>query len=106
MVSPGAPVNSRLSWIRVLIGSEVVGGPLPNALDGVIVNVYSVSGDKPVNVKKAPLVVIVPVGGDVSIEYKIAVGDRFHARSMVVVVGLLAINPVTASGVEGTVGTL
>jgi hypothetical protein len=42
---------------RVLIGSDVVGEPLPVTFDGVIVNVYSVSGVNPVNVKKVSLVV-------------------------------------------------
>jgi hypothetical protein len=41
----------------VLIGVEVVGEPLPFTFDGVIVNVYSVSAVKPVNVNDVPLVV-------------------------------------------------
>lgn len=41
----------------MLIGSDVVGGPLPVALDGVIVNVYSVSGVKSANVNDVPLVI-------------------------------------------------
>jgi hypothetical protein len=52
----------------VLIGSDVVGGPLPDAFEGVIVNVYSVPGTKSGNVRVVPDVVCVVDGGDVSIE--------------------------------------
>jgi hypothetical protein len=41
-IAGALPGNGR----RVLIGSEVVGGPLPDMFTGVIVNVYSVSGVK------------------------------------------------------------
>jgi hypothetical protein len=37
--------------VRVLIELDGVDGPLPYMFDGVIVNVYSVAGVKPVNVK-------------------------------------------------------
>jgi len=52
----------------VLIGSDVVGGPLPVAFEGVIVNVYIVSGDKPININKTSLVVWVVVAGEDSME--------------------------------------
>jgi hypothetical protein len=56
-------------------------------LDGVIVNVYSVSDDRPVNVKFVPDVVCVVVGGEDTMEYSVAYRAEFHERSPVVVVG-------------------
>ena len=82
----------------VLIELEVVGGPLPDTPDGVIVNVYAVSGVRPVNVNVVPDVVCVVVGGDDTMEYSVAYSAEFHTRSTVVIVGLEAIKPVTAGG--------
>ena len=45
-----------------------------------------------------PLVVDVYVGGDDTMEYNVAADDRFHLRSMLVCVGLVAIKPVTGDG--------
>jgi hypothetical protein len=56
----------------VLIGSDVVDGPLPDAFEGVIVNVYSWSGVRPVNVRVVPDVVCVVDEGTDSIEYSVA----------------------------------
>jgi hypothetical protein len=56
-------------------------------LDGVIVNVYSVSDDRPVNVKNVLDVVCVVVGGEDTMEYSVAYWAEFHERSPVVVVG-------------------
>jgi len=88
---------------RVLIGSEVVGGPLPDMFTGVIVNVYSVSGVNPEKGRRtvAP-VVVVPVGGEVSIEYEAAYRVSSHIRSTVVSCGLKTVKPVTASGSGGS----
>ena len=88
---------------RVLIELEVVGGPLPYALDGVIVNVYDVSDARPGNVKVVPDVVCVVVGGDDTMEYSVAYSAEFHTRSTVVYVGLEAVKPVTAGGGGGRV---
>jgi hypothetical protein len=52
----------------VLIGSDVVGGPLPVIFDGVIVNVYSVSCVRPVKVTNVSLVVYVSETGKDTIE--------------------------------------
>jgi hypothetical protein len=87
----------------VLIGSDVVDGPLPDAFEGVIVNVYSVSGSKPGNVRDVPDVVCVVVGGKETMEYEDAYNTGSHAKSIVVSVGLLATKPVTASGGGGRV---
>jgi hypothetical protein len=91
-------VTASGSGANVLIGFDVVDEPLPFAFEGVIMNVYSVSGVNSMNVMNVSVVVIVPDGGDVSMEYNVAAGDRFHTRSTVVSVGLLAIKPVTGGG--------
>jgi hypothetical protein len=96
------PVTAFGTGGSVLIGSDVVDGPLPITFEGVIVNVYSVSGTKSVNVKVVSDVVCIISGVDVSIiEYEVAYKAGSHAKSIVVVVGLLAVNPVTAFGTEG-----
>ncbi len=82
----------------MLIELEVVDGPLPDALEGVIVNVYAVTGVRPVNVKFVPDVVCVVVGGEDTMEYWDAYRAEFHARLTAVVVGLEAVKPVTAGG--------
>jgi hypothetical protein len=82
----------------VLIELEVVDGPLPDALEGVIVNVYAVTGVRPVNVKVVSDVVCVVVGGEDTIEYWDAYRVEFHTRLTAVVVGLEAVKPVTAGG--------
>ncbi len=66
------PVTASGRGGRVLIGFDVVGGPLPVAFEGVIVNVYSVPGTKSGNVRVVPDVVCVVDDGDVSIEYEVA----------------------------------
>ena len=60
---------------------------MPDTLDGVIVNVYTVSDVRPVNVKFVPDVVCVVVGGDDTMEYWVAFAAEFHKRLTVVVVG-------------------
>ena len=90
------PVTASGGGRIVIIGFEVVCGPFPNSLEGVSVNVYVVPGVKPVNVRDVPLVVKVLVGGEDTIEYRVALRSGFHARSTVFIVGLLAVNPVTA----------
>jgi hypothetical protein len=92
------PVTAAGRGIRVLIEAEVVGGPFPDTLDGVIVNVYVVAGVRPVNVKVVPFVVCVVVDGEDTIEYWYAYRDWFQTSSTAVVVGLEAIQPVTVSG--------
>jgi hypothetical protein len=97
------PVTAGGGGGRVLIELEVVGGPLPDTLDGVIVNVYAVSGVRPVNVKVVPDVVCVVVDGDDTMEYSVAFRAEFHTRLTVVAVGLEAVKPVTAGGGRGRV---
>lgn len=91
-------LGSGRRGVRVLIGFDVVDEPLPFAFEGVIMNVYSVPGVNSMKVMNVSLVIIVPDGGAVSMEYNVAAGDRFHTRSTVVSVGLLAIKPVTGGG--------
>jgi len=101
-VDPAVPASVVTDGIeRVLIELEVVGGPLPDTLDGVIVNVYDVSDVRPVNVKVVPDVVCVVVCGEDTMEYWDAYRTEFHARLTVVVVGLEAVKPVTAAGRGG-----
>ena len=82
------PVTAGGGGRRVLIELEVVGGPLVDTLNGVIVNVYAVSGVRPGNVKDVPGVVCIVVGGEDTMEYWDAYRTGFHARLTVVVVGL------------------
>ena len=98
------PVTAGGGGRRVLIGAEVVGGPLVDTLNGVIVNVYDVSGVRPVNVKVVPGVVCVVVGGEDVMEYWDAYRTGFHARLTVVVVGLEAVKPVTDASCGGNGG--
>ena len=88
----------------MLIELEVVGGPLVDTLNGVIVNVYDVSGIRPVNVKVVPGVVCVVVGGEDVMEYWDTYRTGFHARLTVVVVGLEAVKPVTDASCGGNGG--
>ena len=64
-------------------------------------NVYAVTGVRPVNVKFVPDVVCVVVGGEDTMEYWDAYRAEFHARLTAVVVGLEAVKPVTAGGGGG-----
>ena len=66
-------------------------------------NVYSVSDDRPMNVKFVPDVVCVVVVGEDTMEYWAAYRAEFHTRLTVVVDGLEAVKPVTAGGGGGSV---
>jgi hypothetical protein len=84
----------------------VVVGPLPTALDGVIVNVYDVPPARPVKESEVEDVVCVVVAGLDTTEYSVAAGesdgsvqDRF-AEPLLNAPPLtpVAVNPVTAFG--------
>jgi len=95
------PVTAGGRGGSVLIEAEV-DGPLPDTLDGVIVNMYGVFWIRPVNVQVVPDTVCVGSGKD-SIVYWVAFRAEFHTRLMVVAVGLEAVKPVTAGGGGGSV---
>jgi hypothetical protein len=81
---------------NVLIVTDV-DGPLPDTLDGVIVNVYGVFWNRPVNVQVVPDTVCVGSDKDSTV-YWVAFRAEFHTRVMVVSVLLEDVKPVTTGG--------
>jgi hypothetical protein len=84
----------------------VVVGPLPTALDGVIVNVYDVPPANPVKEYEVDVVVCVVVAGLDTIVYSVAAGESEGSVQARFAEPLLnappltpvAVNPVTAFG--------
>ena len=85
---------------------DVVVGPLPTALDGVIVNVYAVPPARPVKASVVEAVVCVVVAGSDTTEYSVAAGESDGSVQARLTEPLLnappltpvAVNPVTALG--------
>jgi hypothetical protein len=85
---------------------DVVVGPLPTALDGVIVNVYAVPPARPVKANEVEEVVCVVVAGLDTTEYSVAAGESDGSVQARLTEPLLnappltpvAVNPVTAFG--------